>query len=638
MVPRVSLLRWPWLVAYSMDAPTGGGKWRDGALDRMRAAILEEIPADRLSLGTRPDPSAHSGELLLELLACGICGTDLHILDGSSYRPDLPFVLGHEPVGRVLAAGSPADSRWVGAIVTMTLFVGCGHCALCRGGDERLCVELQGISGVLGLGGGFTERMVIRTSQAVALPRGLGALEAASLVDAGATACNAVRVARTAAPDALVVVVGGGPVGFFVAELLRQEQRPLVIVQPSAARRETLEALGHRVVPSLEDISERPGAVIDCAAAPGVVPWAIHHLEPRGAIIAAAYGPTDEYSLAQVSRRELHDPRHPVGIKGGSEPCARSRCDRVDPHAAPLDLAPRGDQRRAQRPPRKAGAGQGGSGTGSVTGEATLQDDVWIERSGLNALALGLLEAHGAAPGHARIVAGHLVEADSRGVRSHGTIRLLQYVEEIRRGELDPSAQPEVEVRRGKISVDGNRTFGQVVGTVMAVELTSLAHEHGIAIATGRRLGHTGRVGAYPEQLARQGLVAMGASSGPPSGHWVAPFGGMDGRIATNPIAMAWPVGGEEPVIADFSTSATPEGIVRRLRDRGLEAPVGALRDADGELTTDPAVLYATPRGAIQAFGGDLGYRGTALGLFVEVLDPALRETRSTMQVGWEAT
>jgi hydroxycarboxylate dehydrogenase B len=240
-----------------------------------------------------------------------------------------------------------------------------------------------------------------------------------------------------------------------------------------------------------------------------------------------------------------------------------------------------------------------------VTPEATFKDEVWIEREALNALAIGLLEAHGAPAEHARIVAQHLVEADSRGVRSHGTIRLLQYVEEIRTGELDPSARSTVEVRRGQIHVDGNRTFGQVVGTVMVGELTSLARDQGIAIAVGRRLGHTGRVGAYPEQLAKNGLVAIGGSSGPPSGHWVAPFGGRDGRIATNPIAIAWPVMGEEPIIADFSTSAT-------------------LRDADGEPSTDPAVLYATPRGAIQPFGGNLGYRGTALGLFVEVLSTLL--------------
>lgn len=281
----------------------------------MRAAILTEVPADQLSVGALPDPMPAPGDLLLEVLACGICGTDLHILEGTSYRPEPPFVLGHEPVGRVIAAGSPLDAEWVGTTVTMTLFVGCGNCALCAEGDERLCPDLRGISGVLGLGGGFAEQMVIRTAQAVALPSGLDHLVAASLVDAGATACNAVRVAReAAAPDDLVVVVGGGPVGFFVAELLRHEGRPLIVVQPSAGRRATLEALGHRVVPSLDVMTDRPGVVVDCSAAPGVLAWATEHLGPRGTFVAAAYGPQDNQSLAPLSRKELSI----RGVRSGS--------------------------------------------------------------------------------------------------------------------------------------------------------------------------------------------------------------------------------------------------------------------------------------------------------------------------------
>jgi LDH2 family malate/lactate/ureidoglycolate dehydrogenase len=73
-------------------------------------------------------------------------------------------------------------------------------------------------------------------------------------------------------------------------------------------------------------------------------------------------------------------------------------------------------------------------------------------------------------------------------------------------------------------------------------------------------------------------------------------------------------------VVADFSTAATAEGVVRSLRHRGLAAPEGWLRDADGHSTTDPSVLYAMPKGTIQPLGGPLGYRGTALALFVEVL------------------
>jgi hydroxycarboxylate dehydrogenase B len=80
------------------------------------------------------------------------------------------------------------------------------------------------------------------------------------------------------------------------------------------------------------------------------------------------------------------------------------------------------------------------------------------------------------------------------------------------------------------------------------------------------------------------------------------------------------PVEAGDPIVADFSTSVVPEGVVRSLRNRGLAAPPGALRDANGHDTSDPATLYATPRGSIQPFGGPVGYRGTALGILVEAL------------------
>lgn len=236
-------------------------------------------------------------------------------------------------------------------------------------------------------------------------------------------------------------------------------------------------------------------------------------------------------------------------------------------------------------------------------------------------LGLALLVHAGASFGDADAVVTHLLEADAMGVRSHGVMRVPQYLAEITAGELDPRGDPSVAFgKAGRAFVDGGGSFGQVVGIRMASVAVDLARSSGIALVTGRRMGHTGRIGAYAEAIAASGLLALVVCSGPPSGHWVAPFGGREGRLATNPIAFAYPTGVNGPVVADFSTAATAEGVVRGLRQRGLHAAPGLLRDAGGRPTTDPAVLYTSPRGAIQPLGGELGYRGTALALLVEVL------------------
>jgi hydroxycarboxylate dehydrogenase B len=236
-----------------------------------------------------------------------------------------------------------------------------------------------------------------------------------------------------------------------------------------------------------------------------------------------------------------------------------------------------------------------------------------------------LLERAGATPEHARIVMEHLVDASAMQLHSHGVMRIPQYIAEIESGIIDPKAEPEITPRSpSHISVEGKRGFGQVVGTRMVEALVPLTRKQGIAMANGRHLGHTGRIGAYPEALAEAGLIGLAVCNGAPSGHWVAPFGGRDGRISTNPIAVGWPVEGEAPVVADFSTATAPEGVIRVLRDRGAEAPEGYLRDAEGRPTRDPNVLYQVPKGAVQPLGGALGYRGTALALFVEVLTTML--------------
>jgi hydroxycarboxylate dehydrogenase B len=252
---------------------------------------------------------------------------------------------------------------------------------------------------------------------------------------------------------------------------------------------------------------------------------------------------------------------------------------------------------------------------------------VRVPRGALCAFARDLLIGRGAEPSHAEIVSSHLIEADAMGLKSHGVIRVPQYLAEVDAGVIDPGALPiTTRLAPGRARIDGGRGFGQVVGMAMAAEAVRLASDAGIAFVTGRRMGHTGRIGAYAEAIARQGAVGIVVCSGPRIGHFVAPFGGLEGRLATNPIAFAYPVSGGRPMVADFSTSVAPEGVIRSLMNRNLRAPPGALRDAHGKPTSDPAALYGVPRGALQPFGDSVGYRGTALALLVEVLAALLAD------------
>jgi len=257
------------------------------------------------------------------------------------------------------------------------------------------------------------------------------------------------------------------------------------------------------------------------------------------------------------------------------------------------------------------------------------------------ALVVRLLRKSGTPPKHAQVVADHLIESSQLGVHSHGLIRVPQYVHEIMAGDIDPVVKPERAARRSATMwVTGNGGFGQVTAQYATHQAQALAARYGVGLVVANHLGHSGRLGAYAEKLAANGYLGAIFGSGPPSGHLVAPFGGVEGRLATNPIAFAIP-NGKEPVVADFSTSAMPEGRVRSLRNLGNLLPEGVLQDAAGNATNDPSVLYGHPRGTLLPLGGrTFGHKGYALGLFVEAMATLLAgdQTDDRSRVGGNLT
>jgi uncharacterized oxidoreductase len=208
-------------------------------------------------------------------------------------------------------------------------------------------------------------------------------------------------------------------------------------------------------------------------------------------------------------------------------------------------------------------------------------------------------------------------------------LRAPDYLDLVADGSIDPAAEPVVARDSGAVLVlDAAGCFGQVAARRACDEASTRATgEDALALVVVRRAAHLGRIGAYTEAMARRGFVALAFCSVPPRFHNVAWFGTRTGTLGTNPIAFGLPTTGE-PVVGDFSTSATPEGRIRFLRNQGLPAPEGVLRDDQGRPTTDPNVLYREPSGTLQPLGGDQGHKGSALGMLVEAMATLLAGQR----------
>lgn len=236
----------------------------------------------------------------------------------------------------------------------------------------------------------------------------------------------------------------------------------------------------------------------------------------------------------------------------------------------------------------------------------------------LRVLVTRTCERMGARPEDAAQVAASLVAASLCGYDSHGVYRLAQYHDWWKRGLLDPAARPVI-VREAPFAaqVDGRHGFGPVVAGFATRVAIGKARRNGVAIVTVTGCTQVGRLADYAETIGDAGLIGLVTVNDCGGGQCVVPWGGMERRLATNPIAMGIPGGTGPGILFDFATSAAAYGKVRQLLFRGETTPPGWLLDAEGAPTRDPSLLFAEPPGALLPAGGHKGY---ALSLAVEVL------------------
>lgn len=219
-----------------------------------------------------------------------------------------------------------------------------------------------------------------------------------------------------------------------------------------------------------------------------------------------------------------------------------------------------------------------------------------------------LLERWGYSAQDAAYIADTLVDANLRGVDSHGVIRLAAYHRRIEAGLVEPTAVPEVVSEGSVITVDGHRAAGQLIARAAADAVAEAAARLGSATVNARGSAHFGAAGYFARSLARRGFIAVVVSNSEPI---VVPFGGRSPLLGTNPFAFAAPAD-PHPVSLDMATSTTAMGKVLVARGEGRAVPADWGVDAEGRPTTDPERISA-----LLPFGGAKGY---GIGFLVEVL------------------
>lgn len=230
-----------------------------------------------------------------------------------------------------------------------------------------------------------------------------------------------------------------------------------------------------------------------------------------------------------------------------------------------------------------------------------------------------IYRAKGTPPAEAEIVARHQVTANLVGHDSHGVIQTPAYVKRIDEQQIIPGAAFDIERSTPATAVvDANWGFG-FVQTERAMHLAiDMARDAGVGAVTIRRQGHIGRLGAYSKMAADAGMIALLAADSGRAPKAVAPFGGRDRRLGTNPLSVGIPRASGAPIVLDMATSAVAAGKIALAKSRGDSIPEGWVIDADGNPATDPSAY--SHGGALLPLGGEQGYKGFGLAVVVEVL------------------
>jgi LDH2 family malate/lactate/ureidoglycolate dehydrogenase len=234
----------------------------------------------------------------------------------------------------------------------------------------------------------------------------------------------------------------------------------------------------------------------------------------------------------------------------------------------------------------------------------------------LNHYVVDVLRKAGLSAEDGKVVADNLVGANLRGVDSHGVTRLSIYVKRLQAGVVNPRPNVQVvEESDATLLIDGDDGMGQVVGK-KAIDLgIEKAKQNGAVYIGVKRSTHFGTGAYFVQQGIEKDLITYAMSNAPST---MAPWGGIQPYIGTNPYAFGVPAGKHRPIIFDMATSVVARGKIITAAQEGKDIPEGWAIDKEGNPTTN---AQAGLEGSVLPFGGPKGY---SISLMIDILSGVL--------------
>ena len=245
-----------------------------------------------------------------------------------------------------------------------------------------------------------------------------------------------------------------------------------------------------------------------------------------------------------------------------------------------------------------------------------VNDVIIVRADALRSFCAAMFEKTGMKPEEAFVNADNLVDADLKGIDSHGTSRLPLYLKRIRLGIVRSNFELKlVSERLSAATVDACNSMGAYVSRQAMEMAMNKAAQTGIAMVSVGNSNHNGTAGYYAEMALGRGMIGLAATN---SKARMAPWGGRDVYLGTNPLAVAIPAGRRLPVVADLATSIVARGKLVVAAKKKQPIPPGWALNKEGEPTTDPA------EGVLGSVMPAAGPKGSAIALVIDVLSAVL--------------